>query len=96
MPFYDFRCPDCEQSRMNVFLKIADIDRVMCSGCLIPMKVIIRPIALDIWKSKWMEHIDNKPQFVESKKQLKKICAKNDLTCYATADGVRGDAVKEV
>ena len=96
MPFYDLRCDECEQEFENKFLKIADLDTVSCPDCLEPLRVLIRPVALELFPAQWMEHIDNEPQYVTSKKQLRDICAKNDLTCFYSIDGERGPHVKEV
>ena len=96
MPFYDLRCDECGEEHNNIFLKIADLDIVECDRCEVNLRVLIRPIALDLFPAQWMEHIDNEPQYVESKKQLRDICAKNDLTCFYSVDGERGPHVKEV
>jgi len=96
MPFYDMKCLSCKNEDIDVFLKIAEIDSNRCSVCYGPTKVMLRPAALELFPAQWMEHIDNTPQYVESKKQLREICAKNDLTCFYSVDGERGPHVKEV
>jgi len=96
MPFYDLRCDECKEEHIDVFLKIADLENIPCKDCSAPMRVLIRPPGLSIFKSQWFEHIDNDPQYVTSKKQLRNICAKNDLTCYYSIDGERGPHVTEV
>ena len=96
MPFYDMKCVKCEYEDIDVFIRIPEIGHYYCSECGGPTKVVFHPIALELFPAQWMEHIDNEPQYVESKKQLRAICDKNDLTCYYSIDGERGPHVKEV
>ncbi len=96
MPFYDIKCTECRKESIDVFMKIAETDDPMCPRCWGPAKILLRPIHLDLFKSQVFEHIDSEPQYVTSKKQLRRICDKNDLTCYYSVDGERGPHVKEV
>ena len=96
MPFYDLRCVECKVELIDVFARIADLEQEKCPSCGGDTKVLLHPPHLDIFKSQIFEHIDNEPQYVTSKKQLRTICDKNDLTCYYSADGERGPSVKEV
>ncbi len=97
MPFYDLKCMSCKNTDINVFSKIASLDSQRCSVCHGPTKVVfLTARTVEVFPSQWMEHIDKEPQYVTSKKQLRNICAKNDLTCYYSIDGERGPSVGEV
>lgn len=97
MPFYDMKCVECGEVEIDRFWKISELPDAYCGKCWGPTKVVfLTPRTVEIFPEQWMEHIDKTPQYVTSKKQLRDICGKNDLTCYYSADGERGPSVTEV
>ena len=81
MPRYDFACRSCGiEFEANV--PVAERDNVACPRCGAVLGVVRRavyPVAVHLWKPQFFEHIDVKPIWIESKRQLKEECAKRGL-----------------
>ncbi len=97
MPFYDLKCVKCRKESIDVFMNIAETDAPKCPKCSGPATIIfLTARTVEVFPAQWMEHIDKEPQYVTSKKQLRSICAKNELVCYYSIDGERAPSVSEV
>ena len=81
MPRYDYSCYACGvEFEANV--PVEQRDSVSCPRCGATQSVARRtvyPFAAHIWKPQWFEHIDTKPIWIESKRQLKEECEKRGL-----------------
>lgn len=78
MPLYDFKCEVCETvfERIVKFEERLDV-KCECGG---GTKVLIVPHRYIPFKEGWYEHIDKKPIYITSKKQLNRECESRGLT----------------
>lgn len=80
MPNYKVRCESCNK----VFEKTArvkDIDDIKCE-CGGNTKIIICPTEFQIFEPYWHPNLTSKPVWVKSKKHLKELDKKYNMTSY--------------
>lgn len=77
MPLYDFRCYKCHKE-FEGFKRISDLNP-QCKSCGGETEVVLNTKGRDWFKPHWNENIDNKPIYIESKKQYKEECQKRGL-----------------
>lgn len=79
MPRYDVVCEWCGKET-EVWVRIDERDNIACPACGRPARRrAVYRFAAHIWKPQWFEHIDTKPIYIESKKQLREECKKRGL-----------------
>ncbi len=86
MPLYDYECPGCglEDEYIN---SIAERQTQPCENC---GENMIQKISLGRYipfKEGWYEHIDRKPMYISSKRQLRDECRKRGLTSIYAEEG---------
>jgi putative FmdB family regulatory protein len=77
MPLYDVRCPKCEKIQ-EVFHKMTE-EHPLCE-CGGQTEVVLNSRGRDWFTPHWNENIDEKPIYIESKKQYREECKKRGLT----------------
>ena len=85
MPLYDMRCKTCGMEFEHL-CKIAEMQLARCPECDSPAKALISPPKRDWFRPHWNEHFDEKPIFVKSKRHMKELCLKYDVTSRALGD----------
>lgn len=86
MPLYDFQCLSCEKE-FEEMSKIDERKEVKCPKCHGATKIIYKvPFKDDWFKPYWDPHFDIKPIFVRSKKHMKELCLKYNVTSRALGD----------
>ena len=84
MPTYVYMCGECDREWEEVHT-IADRDNCeLCSSCGGEGRKIITPFSAKVFRKRWFEGVDSQPVYVESDKQLKKVCEKNK--CHVVTD----------
>ena len=77
MPLYDFKCKKCD-TVFEGFKKIAEPNlECECGG---KTEVLLNTKGRDWFQAHWNENIDEKPIYIESKKQYREECQKRGLT----------------
>jgi len=85
MPLYDMQCEKCKK-QVEIFCKIKDIKNQKCS-CGGRLKILITNYHNQDWfKPHWNEHFTDKPVFVRSKRHMKELCLKYNVTSKALGD----------
>lgn len=79
MPLYDFKCDECTHI-FERLCKYEDRDDMKCPTCGMSASPLISRSQPILFKEGWYEHIDKKPLYITSKKQLKDECTKRGLT----------------
>ena len=86
-PSYLYRCGECDNERREAHL-IADRDNFgPCPDCGSERERVFEVPQKHVFRARWFEGIDEKPVYVESESQLKRICKKNG--CYVEKDDRR-------
>lgn len=83
MPLYEYRCDACGTEFTDI-LPMSLRNDASCPKCgARECKRLYRSVSVHIWQPQWFEHIDDKPIYIESKKQLKRECEKRGLVPLA-------------
>jgi len=79
LPRYQVRCPKCKKE-WEAYAPVAERNNIRCETCgeLVERQEVYQ-FAAHIWKPQWFEHLDTKPIYIESKKQLKREAEKRGL-----------------
>lgn len=86
MPLYDYKCQDCGTVR-EVVKKLKDFDREeICEECSLPMRRLIIPPKLRLFRKGIYEDITTEPLYIDSMKQLKAECKKHGVTSAYAED----------
>lgn len=82
MPLYTWICnePECSH-QFSGFCKISEREYQECPVCSSAARQAISAPRVHIFQPGWWHDIASKPLYIESKRQLKEECAKND--CHA-------------
>ncbi len=78
MPLHDLQCEACGQVEERL-LGIEE-KNPECPACGGATKRVLGSPVVHEFREGWYEHIDRKPIYVSSKKQLKDECRKRNLT----------------
>jgi putative FmdB family regulatory protein len=79
MPLYQLRCKSCQHD-FTELLKVEERNQAKCPVCGSSTELRIGGTAKGfVWKPMWMEHLDTKPVWIESKKQLREECRKRKV-----------------
>lgn len=84
MPIYEFYCPTCDKSNERL-LKIEHEEQhcLVCGGLV--RKIISVPNP-HFFREGYYPHLDIKPVYCSSKRQLKEECKKRGLTSHYASD----------
>jgi putative FmdB family regulatory protein len=80
VPMYRYKCSKCDME-FEAFRHIDKRNEVACEKCGGPVEMIVSA-NVTIFKPFWHEHIDTKPIYIESKKQLFAECEKRNLISH--------------
>ncbi len=86
MPLYDYICPKCELQSEHIN-KIAERQNQPCDNCGANMNIQLTVGQYIPFKEGWYEHIDKKPIYCSSKRQLRDECRKRGLTSIYAEEG---------
>jgi len=85
MPLYDFKCLNCNEE-FEQFARIKDRNKVKC-WCDGETEILITNSKNDDWfKPHFNEHFTGEPVFVKSRRHMKELCLKHDVTSRALGD----------
>lgn len=84
MPLFDVRCAECHNVREELLKADEAVPPCECGGERKKLIVPARPI---LFREGWYEHIDTKPVYVRTKKQLRDECRKRGLTSIYAEEG---------
>lgn len=74
MPIYEFQCNSCKHVSEQIFKIHECPESITCPSCGSTSSKIISKPNRDWFRPFWHEDLDIKPIYIESKKQLKRIC----------------------
>ena len=81
MPNYVYRCPNCGEEIEEIH-SVEDRYKQKCSNCKSYMKIMIQLTTFQIFTPYWHPNLTSKPVWVESKKHLKQLDKKYNMTSY--------------
>ena len=79
MPNYVYRCDKCGKE-LEAFHSIDDRYNQKCPECLRYMEIMIKPTVLQVFKPFWHPNLTSKPVWVKSRKHLKELDRKYNMT----------------
>ena len=80
MPIFDFGCTPCGKVEEHWVKKYDDPVKCKCGRMM--EKLITAPHVFHPFREGFFEHIDTKPIYISSKKQLREECRKRDVTSH--------------
>ena len=86
MPLYDFQCLCC-LNEFEEISKISDREKVRCPKCGSKTKILLGNVNKKDWfRPHWTEHFTDTPIYVKSKRHMKELCLKHNVTSRALGD----------
>ena len=81
MPNYVYKCPRCDK-KLEEYHSVKDRHNQLCPDCNDKMDIMIQPTTFHIFEPYWHPNLTSKPIWVESKKHLKELDKKYNMTSY--------------
>ena len=81
MPLHDFICERCDKVEER-YIKFDDLEKQVCKCGGKMRHVYLKGAPVHIFREGFYEHLDVKPIYIKSKKQLKAECAERGLTSH--------------
>ena len=78
MPLYKYKC-ECGNELEEIH-SVDDRYNQKCPECEKDMQIVIQPTTFQIFKAFWHPNLTSKPVWVESKKHLKELDKKYNMT----------------
>ena len=81
MPEYCYKCHKCGKELEEIH-SVKDRYNQLCPDCKVKMEIMIQPTTFQIFEPYWHPNLTSKPVWVESKKHLKELDKKYNMTSY--------------